>query len=500
MKLDMTMCLTTLLLLLLSMTANSQDASADENPALTLLTQLQGTDAQGKQVVLVSALAENGARIRAVLSQVKDRTQVEGDLKEKNVILQQDANARSALSGLVMLAAAPGREAQSTALAKILSAMVEETHPEGVERFLTRMLGDLGNPIGVAPMREAVSSDQDWSDESIRSIGSIPGAAAQQALIEILRNGPTRWKPAAASALALRGETDGVVPTLIQSLEEEDPATVEAALDALVGLGSPQAMKPLVDRLVAAPENNRGRVADQVLELADRMEGNRYESYSVNLINALLYSKGVPENRRTIAKKILQRCVAWKSLFDGKSSTGWIGQTDGYQFVDGEIRCEPGNGGNIYTAEEYSDFILRFEFKLSPGANNGLGLRAPAEGNAAFQGMEAQIIDNSAEKYAALKPYQLHGSIYGVIPAVRGHLLPVGQWNFQQVRCDGRRVTISLNGHVIVDADLDVASRGGTLDGADHPGLKRTSGHIGFLGHGSAVAFRNLRLRSLSGD
>ncbi|HIC23844.1 MAG TPA: DUF1080 domain-containing protein, partial [Planctomycetes bacterium] len=80
------------------------------------------------------------------------------------------------------------------------------------------------------------------------------------------------------------------------------------------------------------------------------------------------------------------------------------------------------------------------------------------------------------------------------------HQLPVGEWNFQEVRCEGRRVTITLNGHVIVDADLDVASRDGTLDGQAHPGLKRSSGHIGFLGHGDAVAFRNLRVRSLSGE
>ena len=114
--------------------------------------------------------------------------------------------------------------------------------------------------------------------------------------------------------------------------------------------------------------------------------------------------------------------------------------------------------------------------------------------------MEVQIIDNSAEKYATLKPYQLHGSIYGVVPALRGHLLPVGQWNYEEIRCDGRRVTVSLNGSVIVDADLDTACRVGTLDGVDHPGLKRTSGHVGFLGHGAAVAFRNLRIRSLSGE
>jgi len=142
-------------------------------------------------------------------------------------------------------------------------------------------------------------------------------------------------------------------------------------------------------------------------------------------------------------------------------------------------------------------FVLRFEFKLWPGSNNGLGLRAPITGNSAYAGMEAQILDDGAEKYATLEAYQYHGSIYGVVAAIRGHQKPVGEWNRQQVRLAGRRVTITLNGTVIVDADLDVASAGGTIDGRDHPGLKNVSGHIGFLGHGDPVAFRDIRLREL---
>ncbi|MEC9476321.1 MAG: DUF1080 domain-containing protein [Planctomycetota bacterium] len=487
-----------LFLLAATNTGVCQDNPKEKSAAEILLSQLSGTDATGKQEVLKSALSEDGQQIRAVIVYIKDRSQVAGDREEKKLILQRDASARSAIFGLVMLAAAPGNKTQSTQLAKILVSVTGNTHGEGVDRFLTRMLGDLGNPIGVVPMLEAVISDQNWSDESIRSLGSIPGLAAQQALLEILQKGPGRWKPAAATSLAMRGEAEGVIPALLALLTEEDTAITESALDALVALGSPQAMKPAVDRLVAAPDSNKSKHADQVLELAERLEAGRYESYSINLLDALLLSKGVPENRRRSASKLRQRCASWTSIFDGKSSEGWIGQTDGYQFADGEIRCEPGNGGNIYTADEYSDFIFRFEFKLSPGSNNGVGIRAPAEGNAAFEGMEVQIIDNSAEKYATLKPYQMHGSIYGVAPAQVGHLLPVGQWNFQEIRCDGRRVTVSLNGTTILDTDLDVVSRGGTVDGVDHPGLKRKSGHIGFLGHGDAVAFRNLRVRSLS--
>jgi hypothetical protein len=185
-------------------------------------------------------------------------------------------------------------------------------------------------------------------------------------------------------------------------------------------------------------------------------------------------------------------------LFDGQSLAGWIGSVEGYAVENGAIVCIPEKGGNLYTEKEYSDFVLRFQFKLTPGANNGLGIRAPTEGDAAYVGMELQILDDSAEQYANLHPYQYHGSIYGVVPCERGHQRAVGEWNEQEVVCQGRRVKVVLNGATIVDADIDEVSKDGTIDGNQHPGLARTSGHIGFLGHGSRVEFRNIRLKDLA--
>jgi len=184
-------------------------------------------------------------------------------------------------------------------------------------------------------------------------------------------------------------------------------------------------------------------------------------------------------------------------LFDGKTLEGWQGAVDNYRVEDGAIVYVPGKGRNLFTNGEYGNFVLRFEFQLSPGANNGLAIRSPLQGDAAYVGMELQILDNSAPKTAQLKPYQLHGSIYGVVPAKRGHLKPVGEWNEQEVICDGSHVTVKLNGATIVDADVSEAAEAGTPDGHDHPGLKRERGHIGFLGHGSRVAFRNIRIRPL---
>jgi hypothetical protein len=188
------------------------------------------------------------------------------------------------------------------------------------------------------------------------------------------------------------------------------------------------------------------------------------------------------------------------SLFDGKTLKGWTGSgIKGYVVEDGAIVCLKEKGGNLFTEKEYADFVLRFEFKLEPGANNGLAIRAPLEGNAAYAGMELQILDDTSGQYKNLQPYQYHGSVYGIAPAKRGHLKPVGEWNQQEVTCAGRQVKVVLNGQTIVDVDLDKVAPGGkTIDGSDHPGLKRTKGHIGFLGHGSRVEFRNIRLKEIS--
>jgi HEAT repeat protein len=187
------------------------------------------------------------------------------------------------------------------------------------------------------------------------------------------------------------------------------------------------------------------------------------------------------------------------SLFNGRNLDGWIGNKVSYSVEDGIIVIKPGNdsGGNLYTEKEYSDFIFRFEFLLTPGANNGLGVRTPQEGDAAYVGMELQIIDNTASIYANLKPYQYHGSVYGVIPARRGFLRPVGEWNYQEVTLQGTKVKVVLNGRVIIDGDYADAIINGTIDGKEHPGLKNSKGHIGFLGHGSVVKFRNIRLKEL---
>ncbi|HOC17079.1 MAG TPA: DUF1080 domain-containing protein [Vicinamibacterales bacterium] len=195
-----------------------------------------------------------------------------------------------------------------------------------------------------------------------------------------------------------------------------------------------------------------------------------------------------------------EKAEGFVALFDGTNLDQWIGNKTGYKVENGMLVFDPKapDTKNIYTAKEYGDFVFRFEFQLTPGANSGVGIRTPPEGDAAYVGMEIQILDNDAPVYAKLQPYQYHGSVYGIIPAKRGALKPVGEWNTEEIFIQGSKIRITVNGQVIVDGDLVEATKNGTMDHKDHPGLQRKTGHIGFLSHGAVVKFRNIRIKDLT--
>lgn len=185
------------------------------------------------------------------------------------------------------------------------------------------------------------------------------------------------------------------------------------------------------------------------------------------------------------------------SLFNGKDLAGWIGATDNYEIADGAIRCKSGKGGNLLTEQEYDNFVVRLEFKLPPGGNNGLAIRTPLSvRDPAYKGLELQVLDNTAEKYAHLHDYQFHGSVYGLAPALRGYQRPVGQWNYEEAVVDGDHIQVFLNGFPILDTHLDEI-RKQPVDGKEHPGASRKTGHFGFCGHHDPVEFRYIRIKRL---
>lgn len=185
-------------------------------------------------------------------------------------------------------------------------------------------------------------------------------------------------------------------------------------------------------------------------------------------------------------------------LFNGENLNGWTGDCKGYSVEEGVLICNP--GGNLLTIKDYANFEAYFEFKLPPGGNNGFGVRVPENGHASYDGYELQILDNTAKKYEALHPWQYHGSVYGIIPAKRGFLKPVGEWNREHVTVSGDHFKVVLNGETIVDGTVTEAREKGTMDQKPHPGLQRTTGRLGFLGHGDRIEFRSIWVKELPND
>jgi len=211
-----------------------------------------------------------------------------------------------------------------------------------------------------------------------------------------------------------------------------------------------------------------------------------------------IYLRELPSNE-AVSLNEAEKNEGFSLLFDGTNIDEWTGNTVGYLIQDGALVVNPenGSGGNLYTKKEYSDFVYRFDFQLTPGANNGIGIHAPLTGDAAYVGMEVQVLDSEDPKYAELKPYQYHGSVYGVIPAKRGYLKPTGEWNNEEIMVKGTMIKVTLNGTLILEGDYAAASKNGTIDHLEHPGLLNKNGHIGFLGHGDIVRFKNMRIKRI---
>jgi hypothetical protein len=196
--------------------------------------------------------------------------------------------------------------------------------------------------------------------------------------------------------------------------------------------------------------------------------------------------------------------AGFQPILKANSLDGWAGATDAVEFKDGGIVWRAGKAGTLYWNTELSDFVARLQFKVPPGGNNGLAIRYPGTGDPAYAAMtELQVLDqnyNEVKKLAPEKqidPRQHHGSVYGMIAAVRGYQRPTGEWNFQEVTVRGPRITVELNGTVILDGDVSKVDMSTVAGKKAHPGKDRPSGFFGFAGHNDPVAFKDVAIKKL---
>ena len=241
--------------------------------------------------------------------------------------------------------------------------------------------------------------------------------------------------------------------------------------------------------------------------------GDADAGYAIDDIKAMLEKLPEMETSPKYELSAEEAKQGFEILFDGEDMSQWTGNTIDYVPMNGAIcvSANYGNGGNLYTKKTYSDFIFRFEFCfMKEGVNNGVGIRTPMGVDAAYEGMEIQILDHDAPIYKNLREYQVHGSVYGIIPAKRIKSPKLGTWNTEEIVVKGDRIKVTVNGEVILDGNIRKACKGNnvskdgsktnpyTVDKKNHPGLFNKSGHIGFLGHGEGLKLRNVRIKDLS--
>ncbi|MEX2611558.1 MAG: DUF1080 domain-containing protein [Gemmatimonadota bacterium] len=195
----------------------------------------------------------------------------------------------------------------------------------------------------------------------------------------------------------------------------------------------------------------------------------------------------------------------WRLLFDGTTTAGWRGYKQdtmpaGWEAVDGAF-TRASRARDIITTEQFEDFELTLEWKTVEGGNSGVFFRViEGEGPIYHYAPEIQVLDDGGHPDGRSQLTSA-GANYGLHPAPRGVVRPVGQWNTIRLLVEGPRVRHWLNGQLMADYEIgseDWQRRVAESKFAAWPdyGLA-PRGHIGLQEHGSWVAFRNIKLREL---
>lgn len=487
--------------LLCSHFVQAQSAADIPSQVHDLLSQMPAPDQQTLQQDMqqVAALGAEGLSTLAALVRSDD-----GGV---------DSTVRYAVGSFSFAATQPGKEAWRSMSVTAYCNALHEVAGREAKAFLIRQLQITGNDEAVTCLQPFLQ-DSTLDGPAIRALEQINTANANDALLKALPTASDNTKISLIEALG-RNHYTAAAKAIAPFAGSSHTDLRKVSLYALADIADP-ASAGILSRAAQkagytfAPDNatssylyyiqrltSNGHAPQAIKEAERLVKKSRKETHTNHAATVLL---AAAKDRLPFTLSKEEKKEGFKILFNGTSMDQWTGNLQDYTMEDGTIAIHPGDHGghgNLYTKDEYGNFIFRFEFQLTPGANNGIGIRAPLEGDAAYVGMEIQVLDNTAEMYKELQPYQYHGSVYGVIPAKRGFLKPVGEWNQEEIVAQGTHIKVTLNGTVIVDGDIAEASKNGTMDHRDHPGLKRTTGHIGFLGHGTTVRFRNIRVKDL---
>ena len=441
---------------------------------------------------------------------------------------------------------------QKTALQKALSSTLHTLAPAEQYSKLSGIMKKAANVANFYPCLAATGADEAVDDlvsaveagksGALASLMAIDNYKAAPELLKLAKSDATNTVPLLNRYISLVNEYEtspektryslGEVLSLAGSVSDAKARTglKKSALKALSAVPTMKSFllagKYLDDkeasydasdavRKIAAKtteEINYADLKDNLTKAAGiyASTGNADDAYVINEIDKIL-AKAEPSPISELTEE--EKKQGFEMLFDGTNLDKWQGDFEGYIPMNGTIYVSAnyGSTGNLYTKKEYRNFVYRFEFCfLREGVNNGVGIRTPMGVDAAYEGMcECQILDHDAPMYANLRDYQVHGSAYGIIPAKRVVHKPLGEWNTEEIRVEGDRIKVTLNGEVILDGNLRTACKGHnvskdgskenpyTYDHKNHPGMFNKTGYISFCGHGEGLKIRNVRVLDL---
>lgn len=182
-----------------------------------------------------------------------------------------------------------------------------------------------------------------------------------------------------------------------------------------------------------------------------------------------------------------ERQEGFVSLFDGKTLNGWVitGENkEGFVVRDGAIVWNARGGQQLRTVKRYDNYVLRLEWAIGEGKNNGLQLRCPRAGRNSKVGFEFQMLGQQFDT----PNNDSTASIYDVLPPLKDTSKPAGEWNTLEITLDGPHYKAVLNGEVVQDVNFDEV---------EELRYRLRNGFIVISDHGGYAAFRNIRLKPL---
>jgi hypothetical protein len=219
------------------------------------------------------------------------------------------------------------------------------------------------------------------------------------------------------------------------------------------------------------------------------------------LLSGLAWAADAPPNTLTAKEK----AEGWKLLFDGKTTDGWRGykkekMPDGWKVENGAL-ARAGGGGDIVTIEQFDNFELSLEWKISEGGNSGIMYHVTEEFGAPYEtGPEMQVLDN-AKHGDGKNPLTSAGACYALYPPVKDVTKPVGEWNLVKLVCKGAHVEHWLNGTKLLEYEYGSDEWNKKIEGSKFKAWpkfgKNPKGHIDLQDHGNLVWFRNIKIRVL---